>query len=272
MARPRLDELVQRIRTHAGLDATFGGQIDPAAGSYVIDTLAGDGMQALHGITVEAGQGLGGKALVVARPVSVCDYTAAGGITHHYDQAVSATGLRSVFAVPVTVDGRLRAMVYGALRSPVQVSDRRLAAVHRLLKAYEFELRVEDQVARTLDELDAEASVARMREELRSVYAEARAIADGITDPALRARVEALADRVHAGATPAPERGDLRLSPRELDVVTQVAAGHANAEVGARLDLEPSTVKAYLRSAMRKAGVRNRIALVTECRRAGLLP
>ncbi|NUQ96456.1 MAG: hypothetical protein HOY79_07785 [Streptomyces sp.] len=43
-----------------------------------------------------------------------------------------------------------------------------------------------------------------------------------------------------------------RLTPRELDVLAQVALGCNNAETGLGPSLLPETVKSYLRSAMRK--------------------
>ncbi|MGH3519400.1 MAG: LuxR C-terminal-related transcriptional regulator [Haloechinothrix sp.] len=269
----RLEELVKRVRLQAGLDATFGGEV--GQDGFVIDCTAGDRMQSLVNLNIQVGAGLGGKALVLARPVSVADYPHAGGITHHYDQAVSAAGLRSVFAIPVMPSGAPRAIIYGALRNPVPISDMRLSIVHRSIKQFEFDLRVQDEVERSLAELDAEASMARMREELRDIYAETRAIADKITDPLLRTRIESLCERARSNSVAGEPRIVLPSSPltkRELDVAVQVSAGHTNGEVAERLGLLPSTVKSYLKSAMRKLGVRNRMEFVTECRRTGLIP
>jgi DNA-binding CsgD family transcriptional regulator len=124
---------------------------------------------------------------------------------------------------------------------PVPVSDRQLDIMHRLVSQYRFELRVDEEVVRTVD------------------------------DPELRGRIVALADRVRGPAAGGGSAA-LAVTPRELDVVTQVAAGLSNSDVAARIGLAPATVKSYLKSAMRKAGVHNRMALVTGCRRAGLIP
>ncbi|MFK4693188.1 hypothetical protein RKD22_006123 [Streptomyces pristinaespiralis] len=51
-----------------------------------------------------------------------------------------------------------------------------------------------------------------------------------------------------------------------------VASGATNATAAERLGLRPETVKAYLRSAMRKLGARTRLEAVGAARRAGLLP
>ncbi|MFD0660636.1 response regulator transcription factor [Thermocatellispora tengchongensis] len=63
-----------------------------------------------------------------------------------------------------------------------------------------------------------------------------------------------------------------RLSPRELDVLAQVAMGCTNAETARRLGLLHETVKSYLRSAMRKLGTHTRTETVAAARRTGLLP
>jgi DNA-binding NarL/FixJ family response regulator len=51
-----------------------------------------------------------------------------------------------------------------------------------------------------------------------------------------------------------------QLSPRERDVARLVACGMTNAETARSLGLSASTVKHYVESAMRKAGVTNRVA------------
>ncbi len=52
-----------------------------------------------------------------------------------------------------------------------------------------------------------------------------------------------------------------QLSPREQDVARLVASGMTNAEIARLLGLSASTVKHYVESAMRKAGVTNRVLL-----------
>ncbi len=61
------------------------------------------------------------------------------------------------------------------------------------------------------------------------------------------------------------------LTPRELDVITQIAIGCSNAEAG-ELGVGESTLKSYLHAAMRKLDARNRVEAVTAARRAGSIP
>ena len=61
------------------------------------------------------------------------------------------------------------------------------------------------------------------------------------------------------------------LTPREIDVISQVALGCTNIEVGRRLSIGAETVKSYLRSVMRKTESHTRYEAVMTCRRLGLL-
>ena len=57
---------------------------------------------------------------------------------------------------------------------------------------------------------------------------------------------------------PAPA-GVPGLTPREAEVLTLLAAGRANKEIGRALDLQEITVKLHVRNIFRKLGVRNRV-------------
>ncbi|MGA5816782.1 helix-turn-helix transcriptional regulator [Kitasatospora sp. NPDC094028] len=67
-------------------------------------------------------------------------------------------------------------------------------------------------------------------------------------------------------AAPAPP-----LTPREHEVLRWAATGRTNPEIAARLGLTCNTVTGYLKSAMRKLGVRNRTELAVAARDSGLL-
>lgn len=61
------------------------------------------------------------------------------------------------------------------------------------------------------------------------------------------------------------------LTEQELNVVSLVAEGCTNREIGERLFLSRHTVKEYLSNAMRKLGVHSRVEAVVEASRRGLL-
>lgn len=68
--------------------------------------------------------------------------------------------------------------------------------------------------------------------------------------------------------TPAPEP----LTPREIEVLTAVARGLSNAEIGRALFIAEATVKTHLLRAFAKLGVDDRTRAVTVAMERGLLP
>jgi DNA-binding NarL/FixJ family response regulator len=69
---------------------------------------------------------------------------------------------------------------------------------------------------------------------------------------------------------PAPSGGQ-RLTVREREVLELVADGLTNAEIAARLQLSPNTVKEHASSMFRKLGARNRADAVQRAQRLGVL-
>ena len=49
------------------------------------------------------------------------------------------------------------------------------------------------------------------------------------------------------------------LTPRELEILTLLAAGNSTPDIAARLNITPSTVKTHLTSVYKKLGTRNRV-------------
>jgi DNA-binding CsgD family transcriptional regulator len=61
------------------------------------------------------------------------------------------------------------------------------------------------------------------------------------------------------------------LSPRELEVLRELAAGRTNAEIATALFVAPGTVKAHLHHIFRKLEATSRLQAVAHARQAGLL-
>ncbi|MEV4443775.1 LuxR C-terminal-related transcriptional regulator, partial [Streptomyces sp. NPDC049577] len=181
---------------------------------------------------------------------------------------VATEGLRSVLAVPVVVRGRVRGVLYGALRRPLGLGDRTLTAAVGAVRDLERAL-----AAREDPPCPPSGDPARW-EEVREAHGELRALSQRVTDPALRAELLAACGRLARATAPAapPPGCAVPLSPREVDVLACVASGATNAGTAARLGLRPETVKSYLRSGMRKLGAHTRMEAVVAARRAGLLP
>ncbi|MEU6028097.1 helix-turn-helix transcriptional regulator [Streptomyces tauricus] len=297
---------LMRLRRETGLAVAFGGLVEPGRAQVRISELNGTTTAALSALAVSSGNGLGGKAVALVRPCAVSDYSSSRRISHEYDVAVAAEGLRSVLAVPVVVRRRVRGVLYGALRSAQPLGDRTLSAAVEAARDVEQSLAVRDEVdgllaaARGLcghahpgapggsvRHAGAQGAEGMVWERLREAHGALRALAPRVVDPALRAELLAVCETLAASpgsarsagserppgsAGPACQAGQVRLTPRELDVLTCVAVGATNAAAGERLGLRAETVKAYLRSAMRKLGAHTRLEAVVAARRAGLLP
>jgi DNA-binding NarL/FixJ family response regulator len=61
------------------------------------------------------------------------------------------------------------------------------------------------------------------------------------------------------------------LTPRERQVLTSIAQGLSNKEIGARLSISPRTVEAHRDSLSRKLGIRTVAGLTKFCLKHGLL-
>ncbi|MER5789749.1 helix-turn-helix transcriptional regulator [Streptomyces sp. NPDC001980] len=263
---------LSRLRRTTGLPIAFGGLVEPGRTLVRISELTGTNTASLRSLAVTSGNGLGGKAVALARPCAVVDYSASRQISHEYDIPVAAEGLRSVLAVPVVVRRRVRGVLYGALRTAQPLGDRTLGAAVAAARDVEQALVVQDEAKGLLAAARPEPAVVpdpgAAWEQVREAHAALRALAPRITDPELRAELLAACGLLTA---PVPETVAV-LAPRELDVLAWVAAGATNAAVAERLGLRPETVKGYLRSAMRKLGAHTRGEAVSAARRTGVLP
>ncbi|MEU3052189.1 response regulator transcription factor [Streptomyces griseus] len=265
-----------RLRRTSGLPVAFGGLLSDARHARIAE-LNGAQTSALRGLVISAGSGLGGKAIALSRPCAVTDYASSRHISHEYDAAVAAEGLRSVVAVPVVVRRTVRGVLYGALRTPVTLGDRTFDAVVASARDVEQALAVRDEVRRLLaagrEQVCDPGAVPGAWEDVREAHRELRALVPRVVDPALRDELLEVCGRLaSASGAKAPAAREVRLAPREVDVVACVAAGATNAATAERLGLRPETVKGYLRSAMRKLGAHTRLEAVVAARRAGLLP
>ncbi|GGR68866.1 helix-turn-helix transcriptional regulator [Streptomyces humidus] len=270
-----------RLRRATGLPVAFGGLVEPGRQRMRISEFSGAAGLALRGVAVIPGNGLGGKAVALARPCAVTDYSLSRQISHEYDAAVAEEGLRSVLAIPVVVRRRVRGVLYGALRSAQPLGERTLTAAVQAARDVEQALVVQDEARDLLAAAEVRAAAAGSGrgggaaagwEQVREAHAALRALAPRIADPVLRAELLDACGLLAPGAPREPERQPVVLAPRELDVLACVAAGATNAAAAERLGLRAETVKGYLRSAMRRLGAHTRGEAVVAARRAGLLP
>ena len=285
LLRPRDSDAIRgalrAARSDTRVPLAFGGQV--LDGELCLTEFAGTRTTGLRGLHVLPGEGLGGRALATARPVAVRDYAPSRDITHAYDGPILAEGIRGLVAVPIVVGGDVRGVLYAGARAIAPLGDVvtqvLVEAAGRL--AREFTMR--DEVDRRLRLMLSPASAgqgpptrdgspvrvdAATMEEVRALQAELRQIAQAVADPLLREQLRQSCDRLARIGSPEPSQ-PCPLSPREVDVLSQVALGCTNAEVAQRISISPETVKAYLRSASGKLGTHTRAETVNAARRSG---
>lgn len=273
---------LRRVRQESGLPIVFAGEADGQTAQ--LTRFIGARTNSMQGLAVAKGRGLGGHVMLSGRPATVRDYEDCSTITRDYAQAVEREGLRAIISVPVMVSGVARTVLYGSTRVATQLGDQVARTFTSVAAELSSEFRVRDEVDKRLRMADLAVAERGSglettdREQLRVLHGELRAIAAELGDPALRERLLAAGSQL-AGVGRAPEVGDAAvepprvvLSPREIDVLAQVALGCSNAEVGARLSLSPETIKAYLRNIGTKLGTRSRMESVARARLLGVLP
>jgi DNA-binding CsgD family transcriptional regulator len=64
----------------------------------------------------------------------------------------------------------------------------------------------------------------------------------------------------------------LGISPRELEVLMELAQGRANKEIAQRLDVSPNTVKTHVAQLYEKLGAKRRTEAIAKARELGIVP
>ena len=269
-----LQRSVKELTRLTGCPVAFGGLTTPDG--TPLTAFTGAHAHSLDGVLIEPAHGCGGLAAVDRKPVAATNYRESSLITHDYDREVTAEGIVSLLAVPVVVDGRVRAVLYGGYRVATQFGDGIVRDTMKVARTLAWELSVADEVDRRLALLETERPelegdpLSRDRLELRELYAELRELGRAVADPEIARRLDAVGRRIlpHGMTVSVPTP----LSPRELDMLAQVALGKRNGQIAAQLGLSETTVKSYLSTAMRKLNATNRYGAVIAARRAGLIP
>lgn len=266
----RMERALKRVRVSTGASLAFGGPVN-RAGNLLIERFDGPTLGALPGLTLDPSEGLGGKVAVMRRPIAVNDYFETQVITHRYDKVIRAERLKALVATPIIVGRQTVGVIYGAFRTSEVVGGRIEDTVVQEARALEQELAV-SAVTSANGVLSEEATVnARLREQVRSVYAELRLLAGSVGDADVRAALVKAAARLVDEGGRSESVGSASLTKREIDVLTVAGAGMTNVQIAGVLGLALFTVKSYMKSAMHKLGASTRLEAVVLARRDGMI-
>ncbi|NKQ54110.1 GAF domain-containing protein [Amycolatopsis sp. K13G38] len=199
----------QLIRERLGAHAAFVGDLERPEFA-VVRWMSGNRTEAMQNLLVPTGQGIGGRALALGKPVRVSDYLSSHTITHQFDAQVRQESLRAMVAVPILGrEGQPVAVAYAALRESATFGD---AAVHDLESIAEQAAKAL-RLASVAESTRADAVSAerrRMQSALHdsvgallfSIGVQVRGLRDDIADnPALRQRLHELERDVAAAST-----------------------------------------------------------------------
>ena len=67
-------------------------------------------------------------------------------------------------------------------------------------------------------------------------------------------------------------QGALGISPREMEVLTEIAAGRSTKEIAANLNVSPATVKTHVARLFEKLEAKRRTDAIAKARALGLVP
>lgn len=271
LLRESLAELARA--TH--FPVVFGGFVHD--GSLTVSHLIGNRHDALRGLEVRNGNGLGGLALAERRPRFTPDYAHARNISHDYDRSVLAEGITMLLAVPVVARDRVSAILYGGLRVAGSFGGVSVEPATRVARAFGNGLDARPNIEPVPVLSPAPGLSAAQQEELRGVYADINLIASRIGDENLRGELAVIQGKLASIAYVGESDSDASVDPgvltnREVDALTFVALGWTNAAVGRAIGVTETTIKSYMNSAMRKLHATTRYEAVALARRSRLIP
>jgi signal transduction histidine kinase len=123
--------LIEDVPDAAGVDAAWVGW--PSDSDHVVlrhgVRLTSD---AVNGLVVPRGIGLGGQVLALKRPMWVRNYITAPNITHDFVTQADTEGVLAMVAVPIQHDGKVLGLLYGANRYESDFGDRAVQTLDRV--------------------------------------------------------------------------------------------------------------------------------------------
>jgi signal transduction histidine kinase len=126
--RTAFRSILRHLPDEIGLDVAWIGELDHT-GNLVLAHSVRTRTDAIDGLVVPPGIGLGGRILQTGRSDWVPDYTVDANLINPFVAQVDREGLKGVVAVPLLHAGRIYGVLYGAHRAETSYSDLTLEAL-----------------------------------------------------------------------------------------------------------------------------------------------
>ncbi|MFE7423133.1 response regulator transcription factor [Rhodococcus sp. NPDC057529] len=260
-------DAMDALRTRSGMEMVFVASVLPSCDAVQVTSTHGARTGTMSDLVVQRGAGLGGKALLLNRPVAVSSYKTAGGITHEYDAQVLGEGLETLAAFPPVLSGSPDVLIYLGNRRRINLGERWYEQLRPWVQGVVHAVSALERSPGRSTSLESglrDSEIAFVLRELDEIAAE-------MDSEALRARLAQVRARLGGPRAVRGPETPSNLTRREIDVLREAARGLTNRAVGANLNLVENSVKTYLRTAMRKLNVTNRVQAITAARALGLI-
>jgi signal transduction histidine kinase len=120
--RTAFRSILERLPDEIGIDVAWIGEID-AGGRIVLGHAVRTQTDAVEGLVVPPGVGLGGRVLQTGRPKWVPNYPVAADLTRPFSTHAHREGVKGMVAVPLLHAGRWLGVLYAAHRAETSYGD-----------------------------------------------------------------------------------------------------------------------------------------------------
>ena len=120
--------ILDRLPGDIGVDVAWIGEVDPS-GDIVLGHAVRTRTDAVDGLVVPPGVGLGGLVMQTGRPAWVADYPSASDLSRQFSRQAEREGVRGMIAVPLVHAGRPLGVLYAADRAETHYGDLAVTAL-----------------------------------------------------------------------------------------------------------------------------------------------
>ena len=216
--------ILDRLPGDIGVDVAWIGEVDPS-GDIVLGHAVRTRTDAVDGLVVPPGVGLGGLVMQTGRPAWVADYPSASDLSRQFSRQAEREGVRGMIAVPLVHGGRPLGVLYAADRAETHYGDLAVTALE-VAAARAANAAVVAERARHSAEVAVLEERRRLAMQLHdtvgamlfTIGAGVRSLGDDLArQPDLRARLETIERQAAEAAAVFRESLDALHAPPEAD-------------------------------------------------------